>query len=65
MELIGKLGSNDTSKIGILTSAPKDVSIKFAYQCIHIINNEEILNGLKGITKMQNRESIFKYQSRI
>ena len=38
MELIGKLASNDTSNIGILPSASKDVSVKFAYQCIHILN---------------------------
>ena len=55
MELIGKLASNDTSKIGMITSASKDVSIKFADQCIHILNNKEILNGLKGITKMEKR----------
>ena len=39
MEFIGILGSNNTSKVGILPSASKDVSIKFAYQCLHIINN--------------------------
>ena len=38
MKLIGKLGRNDTSKIGILTSTLKDVFIKFADQCIHILN---------------------------
>ena len=55
MELIGKLASNDISKIGMLSSDSKEVSIKFAYQCIHIINNKEILNVPKCITKMQNR----------
>ena len=65
MELIGKLASNDTSKIGILPSVSKNIFITFADQCIHIINNKEILNGLKGSTKMQNRESLLKYQSRI
>ena len=35
MELIGKLASNDTSKIGILPSASKYVSINFSDQCTH------------------------------
>ena len=60
MELIGKLGINDTTKIGILPSASKDVSIKFVDQCIHILNNKEILNSIKGSTKMKNRESLLK-----
>ena len=37
MELIGKLESNDTKNIGMLPSDSKDVYIKFADQCIHII----------------------------
>ena len=53
MELIGKLVSNDTTKIGMLPSASKYVSFKFADQCLHILNNKEGLNGLKGSTKMQ------------
>ena len=53
MELIGKLASNDTSKIGMLPSASKDVSVQFADQCIHILNNKDRLNGLKGSTKIQ------------
>ena len=53
MEIIGKLACNDTSNIGMLTSASKYVSVKISYQCIHIINNKEILNGLKGSTKMK------------
>ena len=32
MELIGKLASNNTTNIGMLPSASKDVSIKFADQ---------------------------------
>ena len=36
MELIGKLESNNTSKIGMIPSASKEVSIKFEDQCIHI-----------------------------
>ena len=55
MELIGKLASKDTSKIGILSSASKYVSIKFADQCIHILNNNDRLNELKGSKKMQIR----------
>ena len=35
MELIGKLASNDTSKIGILPSASKYVSINVSDQCTH------------------------------
>ena len=56
MELIGKLVSNYTSKIGMLPSASKYVSIKSAGQCIKIINNKEILNGLKGSTKTKKIE---------
>ena len=40
IELIGKLGGNDTSNIVMLTSASKDVSVKFLDQCIHILNNK-------------------------
>ena len=65
MKLIGKLASNDISKIAILPSASKDVSVESADQYIRILNNNKRLNGVKGITKMKNRESIFKYQSRI
>ena len=53
MELIGKLSNNDTSKFGILPSASKEVSIKFTYQCINILNNKEILNVFKGIKKFK------------
>ena len=42
----------------------KYVSIKFAEQCIHIVNNKDKLNELKGNTKMKKRELLFKYQSR-
>ena len=62
MKLIGKLASNDTSEVVILPSASKDVSINFSDQCIHILKNKEGLNWTKGSTKMQNRESLFKYQ---
>ena len=57
MELMGKLESNNTTNIGMLTSASKYVSINFADQCLHIINNKEILNGLKGSTKMKKIQS--------
>ena len=40
VELIGKLESDDTSNIGILPSSSKDAPIKFADQCIHILNNK-------------------------
>ena len=39
-ELIGELGSNDTTKIGMLHIASKDVSIKCLDQCINILNNK-------------------------
>ena len=51
---MGKLEINDTNNIGMLSSASKDVSIKFVDQCVHILNNKEILNELKGSTKMKN-----------
>ena len=62
MKPTDKLSSNGKSKIGTLPSASKDVSVKFIDQCIHILNNKERLNGLKGSTKMQKRQSQFKYQ---
>ena len=65
MEPIGKLKINDTSNIVIIPSALKDASIKISDQCIHIINNKDRLNRLKGSSKMQNIESLLKYQSRI
>ena len=40
MEIIGKLARNGISKIGMLNSASREFSVKFAYQCIHIINNK-------------------------
>ena len=54
-----------THKIGMLCSDSKDISIKSSDQCINIIINKEILNGLKCSTKIQRIESLFKYQSRI
>ena len=63
MELIGRLASNDTLNTGMLPSDSENVSIKFKYQCIHILNNKYRLNGLKVITKMKKIESLFKYQS--
>ena len=65
MELIGKLSSKKTSKIGMLHSASKEVFIKFSDKCINIINDKEGFNGLKGSTKIKNLESLFKYKSRI
>ena len=62
MEPIDKLAGKDTSNIGMLPSASKYVSIKFADQCIHILNNKQRLNILKDIKKMKNRESLLKYQ---
>ena len=62
MELLGKLPSNDTSNTGMITSASKDVSIKFVEQCLNILSNKDGLNELKYSTKMQKIESLFKYQ---
>ena len=56
MEILGKLASNYTSKIKILPSVSKDISIRFAEQCLRIINHNYQLNGLKGSTKIQNME---------
>ena len=36
MEIIGKLAINNTSKIGMIPSASKDISIKISDKCIHI-----------------------------
>ena len=57
MELMGELSSNDTTHIGMLISASKNVSIKFADQYIHILNNKSKLNVLKGSTKMKKKQS--------
>ena len=51
MELIGKLASNETSKIGLIQISSKDISIKIVDQFIHILNNKEKLKGLKVSTK--------------
>ena len=44
MKLIDRLGSNDTTHVGMIRSASKGMSIKFSDKCIHILNNKEILN---------------------
>ena len=46
IELINKLWNNDTENIGMLSSASKDVSVKFVDQRLQILNNKESLNGL-------------------
>ena len=53
---MGKLAINGTTNIWMLPSASKYVSVNFADQCLHTFNNKEILNGLKGSTKMQKRK---------
>ena len=65
MGVIGKSESNNISNTGILSSASKEVSIQFADKFIHILNNKDGLNGLKVSTQIQNRESLFRYQSLI
>ena len=62
---MGKSASKDTKNIGMLPSASKCVSIKFADQYLHGPNNKEILNGLKDSTKMQKIQLQFKYQTHI
>ena len=62
MELLVKWTSNDTSKIGILPSTSNNVSINFAKQCLKILANNDRLNGLKGGTKIQGRESLFQFK---
>ena len=51
LDLIGELASNDTSKIGMLNSALKYVSIKFSEQCLQVINNKDRLHGLKMLKR--------------
>ena len=53
MELIDKLTSNDIPNIEMLPSAPKGVSINFSEQCLQIITNNNLLNGMKVSTKIQ------------
>ena len=62
MELLGKLASNDPSEIVTLPSASNNVSINFEEKCLRMITNNDRLNGIKGGTKIQKRESLFKYQ---
>ena len=64
MKLLDTLASNYSSKIGILTSAPKDVSIIFSKQCLHIQNDNDLLNGIKGSAKINTIDSLFKHQPR-
>ena len=52
MELIGKLGSNYNTIIGMIPSASKGVSLKILDQCLHIFNNKEMLKRLKGRSKI-------------
>ena len=59
---MGKLASNDNKNIEMLPSASKYVSINFSDQCLNIISNKEILNGLKGSTKIQKIKAQLKYQ---
>ena len=64
-ELISKLVSNETTNIVMLVSSSKDLFIKFADQCLHILNSKEILDGLKCSTKIQEIESLSKYQPHV
>ena len=40
IELIGKLVGNNTTHTGMCFSASKYVSVKFADQCLHVLNNK-------------------------
>ena len=51
MELLCKLSGNNTSKIIMLNSASKYVSIKSIDQFLNNLNNNDRLNGLKGRKK--------------
>ena len=42
---------NDTSSIGMVTSEPKDVSVNYLEQCLHIITHKDRSNVLKISTK--------------
>ena len=55
MELIGKLGSKNTTNIGMVPGDSKDTSIKFEDQYLRILNSIEGLNGLKCVTNIQKR----------
>ena len=44
MKLIGNLANNDTSNIGIISSASKYIFIKISEQCIHILNDKYKFN---------------------
>ena len=60
MELLGKLSSNNTSNIGMIPSASKDICIKISEKCLIFFNNKDRLNGLKGGTKLK-KELLFKF----
>ena len=51
MELLGKLSSNETSKIGMLPSVSQYVSNKFVENFIKTLNNKYKLKGIKGSKK--------------
>ena len=55
MKLIGTLGSNDTTNIGMISSVSKATFNKISHYCIHILNDKESLNLLKGGRIMQMR----------
>ena len=40
MEIIGKLGSNNSTNIGMLPSASKHVSVNFPDMCVQLINDK-------------------------
>ena len=63
MKFLDKSERNDISKITILTIASKDISVNVSEQFLQILTNNDRWNGIKGIIKVQNIESPFKYQS--
>ena len=58
---MGKLARSDTTHIGMITNASKYVFVNFADKCLYILNNNKILNWLRGGKNIQKRQSQFKY----
>ena len=60
MKFFGYLKTNDISNIGINPCASKSCSINFSEQCLHILNYEAGINGLKAFFFL-NQEYWSKY----
>ena len=53
VQILGKLTSNNTWNIGILTCASKDIFTNVLEQFLQILTNNDRLKGLKGSTKLE------------